>query len=378
VAVNGFSTPGLNDYFGVEQHVYSGEVRLSCPDPDATLGWVGGLIASHEHTHNPVWPAGGFYDDMVVDRNQVAAFGQLALKVTTRLTANAGVRIGHSEHQDATIAPPAFYDAASDTWSAPRFGLSWQLDGDNLIYLTAARGYGSGGVYPLNPVAFPPDTLWSYEVGSKHDLLDHRLRIQAGLFHIRWNNPWAPGIDKLTQQEHDDIPGKAVSNGFDLATQALITRHTRAAVEVAYANAHVTQTVTVNEVLLVRGGAHLPISPWNATASLEQEFPLRGDVTASLRLEDAFRGNSGITYLNDPTTLTSPEHVVSHTEPSVNILNIRGAVTWPSLEVAASLRNALNSHPLLSGLANGVDNTDPTQVFTLVPRTLSASAAWRF
>jgi outer membrane receptor protein involved in Fe transport len=228
-------------------------------------------------------------------------------------------------------------------------------------------------------VAFPPDTLWSYEVGSKHDLLDHRLRIQAGLFHIRWNNSLAtPDIDRLTQQEHDDIPGKAVSNGFDLATQALITGHTRAALEVAYANAHVTQGVIVGGTVLVRAGANLPVSPWTVTTSLEQEFPLRGDVTASLRLEDAFRGSSGITYLNDPAVAASPEHVVSHTEPSVNILNIRGAVTWPSFEVAASLRNALDSHPLLSGLANNVDNTDPTQVFTLVPRTLSVSAAWRF
>ena len=379
VALNGFSTPGLNDNFGVEQRVYSGEVRLSSPDQDASLGWVGGLFASHEHTHNPVWPVEGLYDDMVVDRDQVAAFGQLALRVTSRLTATAGVRIGHSEHRDASIAPPAFNDAASDTWSAPRFGLSWQLDGNNLIYLTAAKGYGSGGVYPLNPVAFPPDTLWSYEVGSKHDLLDHRLRVQAGLFDIRWNNSLAtPDIDKLTSQEHDDIPGAAVSNGFDLAIQALLTRHTRAAVEVAYANAHVTQNVTVNNMLLVRSGVHLPISPWNATASLEQEFPLRGNVTASLRLEDAFRGSPGITYLNDPTAPPSPWYIVSHPDPSVNILNIRGAVTWPSFEVAASLRNALNSHPLLAGLANGVDNTDPTLVFTLVPRTLSVSAAWRF
>jgi len=379
VALNGLSTQGLNDYFGLEQRVYSGEVRLSSPDPQAWLDWVGGLFASHEHTHNPVWSAGGFYDDLVVDRNQIAGFGQLAFKVTIQLTASAGVRIGYSEHQDVSKVQPAFYAATSDTWAAPRFGLSWQLNGNNLIYLTAAKGYGSGGVYPLNPVAFPPDTLWSYEVGSKHQLLDHRLRVQAGLFHIRWHNPLiTPDIDKLTQQEHDDLPGSVVSDGFDLATQALITDRTKAALEVAYTNAHVTQTVTVNQVLLIRSGAHLPVSPWNATASLEQEFPMRGNLRGSLRLEDAFRDSPGTTYINDASTGPSPYHVVSRTEPSVNILNIRVAATWPSLEVAASLRNALNSHPLLSGLANGVDNTDSTHVFTLVPRTLSVSASWWF
>jgi hypothetical protein len=54
-------------------------------------------------------------------------------------------------------------------------------------------------------------------------------------------------------------------------------------------------------------------------------------------------------------------------------------VQWSSFEAAAFLRNALNSHPLMYGLANGVDNGgSSTQVVTLVPRTVSVAATWRF
>jgi outer membrane receptor protein involved in Fe transport len=377
VEINGYSVAGVNDSFVTKQRVYSGELRLSSPNPDAWLGWVAGVFASSEHTHNPSWNAPGPADDFVVDRSQLAAYGQVALKMTTRLTATAGVRIGHSEHEAASVLPPQFHAAVSDTWSAPRFGLSWQADEKNLVYLTIAKGYGSGGVYPLNPVAYPPDTLWSYEVGSKHQLLDRRLLLEAGLFHIDWNNALTTSdLDKLMNQEHFDIPGSAVSNGFDLAAHALITEHTRAALEIAYADAHFARNVTIDGQLLVRGGDSLPISPWNATASLEQEFPLRGNVMSSVRLEDAFRSSPRSSYLTDPASIY---YGYTHTDPSANILNVRVAVKWSAFEIAAFLRNALNSHPLLYGLANGVDNGgSSTQVVTLVPRTLSVSATSRF
>jgi outer membrane receptor protein involved in Fe transport len=375
--LNGYTLAGVNDSFATKQRMYSGEVRLSSPDPDASLGWVGGVFASSEHTHNPTWNAPGPGDDLVVDRSQLAAFGQVALKVTTRLTATAGVRIGHSAHEAVSEVPPQFHAAASDTWSAPRFGLSWLADESNLVYLTIAKGYGSGGVYLLNPLAYPPDTLWSYEVGTKHQLLDRRLRLEAGLFHIDWNNTLATSeLDKLNSQEHFDIPGSAVSNGFDLAAQALITEYTRAALEVAYANAHFVRTVTIDGQLLVREGDFLGLSPWNATASLEQEFPLRGNVMSSVRVEDAFRAASHSNYQTDPASIY---YGYTHTDPAANILNVRVAVRWSAFEVAAFLRNALNSHPLTYGLANGVDNGGTsTQVFTLVPRTLSVSGTWRY
>ena len=368
---------GVSDHYATKQRAYSGEMRLSSADPDAWLGWVAGVFASSEHAHNPVMQGYGPGDDLVVDRNQLAAFGEVALRVTTRLTATTGVRIGHSEHEAISEVPPQFHATAADTWSAPRLRLSWQADENNLIYLTIAKGYGSGGVYPLYPLAYPPDTLWSYEVGSKLQLLDRRLRLEAGLFHIDWNNALATSdLDRLINQEHFDIPGRAVSNGFDLATHALITEHTRAALEVAYANAHFARTVTIDGQLLVRGGESLPISPWNATASLEQEFPLRGNVMSSVRLEDAFRSSPQSSYQTNPASIYG---ALPHTDPSANILNVRVAAKWSGFEVAAFLRNALNSHPLMYGLANGVDNGGTsTQVFTFVPRTFSLSATWRY
>jgi iron complex outermembrane recepter protein len=364
------------DYFTLQQRVYSADVRLSSQDQDGTLTWVAGLFSSDEQAHHPHFsPPGVYVDTAVTDQSRVEGFGQIAWKVTPRLTATAGVRVGHSNYHYSDDAPP-IEGETSDTWYAPRLGLSWQADEENLIYLTVSKGYGSPTFYPLTDTPTPADTLWSYEIGSKHDLLDGRLHFETSVFHIEWDNG-SVSPDLLLGTERLTLPGKAVSNGFGLSTQAWVTQQTKVAVDVAYTDAHVTQTTRTPEgQLYARTGDSLLVSPWKVTASIEQDFPIRGNLTASLRVEDAFRSTPGSTYVNDPA---SGYYLGQVSDPSVNVLNVRVAVKSSNFEVAAFLGNALNAHPLLYGTANGADNIGtPTQVFTLMPRTLSVSGAWRF
>jgi hypothetical protein len=373
-----FSEPGTSDHFGLKQRSYSAEVRLSSTEPDAAFSWMSGVFASRQHAQNPVWPAGVYSDDVSTEQSQVATFGQMALKVTKRLTVTAGVRVGRSQyeyHDYYPDEPPPFHGGASDTWTAPRLGISWQADENNLVYLTIAKGYGSAAVYPLNPSALhPPDALWSYEIGSKHELFDSWLSLDTNLFHIQWDSG-PPNYDPALGTEHDAIPGKAVSNGFGLTVQAWVNEHTRAALGAAYTDAHVTQTQFAGGVLYVSAGDSLGVSPWNVTASLERDFPLRSNVTATLRVEDAFRSSPGPTYLNDPQSPYAPGPKLLP-DPSTNVLNARLAIKWPQFELAAFLSNALDAHPTLNGSANGADNI--SGVYTLVPRTLSLSGTWRY
>jgi outer membrane receptor protein involved in Fe transport len=372
----GFGVPST--YNAQEQRVYSADLRLSSHDPDAVMTWIAGLFASDEQVHHPVFDVpGGYSDTAATDQTRVEAFGQIARKVTSRLTATAGVRVGHSNfHYSDDVVPP-IQGETSDTWYAPRLGLSWQADEANLVYLTVAEGYGTPTFYPLTDTPTPADTLWNYEIGSKHALLDGRLRLDTSVFHIEWDNGLVNPVLLLGGSEHDAIPGSAVSNGFGLTTEVWVTQQTKVALDVAYTDAHVTQTTRTPEgQLWVRAGDSLLVSPWKVTASIERAFRLPSGLTANLRVEDAFRSTPGSTYLNDPV---SAYYLAVRPEPSVNVLNLRAAVKSSSLEVAAFVRNALNAHPLLYGTGNGADNIGtPTQVFTLVPRTLSVSVTLRY
>jgi outer membrane receptor protein involved in Fe transport len=274
-------------------------------------------------------------------------------------------------------ATPPFPEGDSATWAAPEFGLSWQADENNLLYLRIAKGYGGGGVYPTLGSSgpspqYPSDSLWSYEIGSKHELWNGRLRLATGVFHIAWDNG-LPDLRYVNAVEHIALPGRTVSNGFDVTADALVAAHTKAALSLAYTGVHITQTVKIGDKLFVRAGDPLPVSPWNVTASLEQELPLSAGRGVNLRIEDVFRSTPGPTSGNDPASVYYQGYGgYVPVDPSTNVLNVRAGVHWPGFEVAALLSNALNAHPILSGSSNGVDNVGtPSQVFTLVPRTLS-------
>ncbi len=377
-----YADPEATDWIlhELQQRAYRAEVRLASLDPEAWLTWVAGTLASNEHGRHAYWTSNLGSDATVTEQSQLAGFGQAAVKVTKRLTADAGVRIGHSKFHFVTESPPVFNAHHSDTWTAPRFGLSCQADEHNLVYLTVAKGYGSGGVYPrlpwsplTAPVPYPPDTLWSYEIGSKHDLSNGRLRLEASVFHVDWDNG-SPDF-MLLNWEQDPVPGRAVSNGFGVSALALVGEHAKVALDLAYTDAHFTQTLTRDGQLFVSNGDGVPVSPWNVTASAERDFPLRGNVTATVRVEDAFRTAPSSTYQDNPASvLYNP----TPADRSTNVLNLRAAVKWSSFEVAAFLSNALGSQPTLRGKGGAVTNAGPDSVMTLAPRTLSVSGTWRF
>ena len=375
------SNVGLATHHDQKQHAFSQEVRLTSVDPDSRFTWIAGLFFSNEGVSSPdstFVPPVTIADNTRTEQSERAAFGQISLKMTQRLSATIGLRLGRSAYDSTTETPPVFHAAESNTWTTPQFSLSYEAGEHNFLYAKAAKGYGSGGVYPSVPIcgdraaAYPPDALWSYELGTKSDLLNGELRLYTSVFHIRWNNgPQSYDPDRC---EVSPIPGAAVSNGFSVSLQGVMSQSLIASLAVAYTNAYHAQTVLVRGALLVSSGDAVdgggaPTPPWAITGSIERRFLLPAGVSATLRAEDVFRSaNPGPFNYQDPASLyfdtgRSPD-------PSINLLNMRATFQWHGLNVAAFMNNALNAQPTLA----------PTGVAaqTLMPRTTGLSATWRF
>jgi hypothetical protein len=265
----------------------------------------------------------------------------------------------------------------------PRFVLSYQADEHNLLYLTAAKGYGSAGVYPGSagagnePTPYPPDTLWSYEIGTKNDLLDSRVHLSSSVFHIRWNNGQLDS--SYVNGETLPIPGAAESNGFDLAVQALVTERVRVSLGIAYTDARFNQTLTFGGDVLVRKGDTVGGAPWSLTASVERDFTLYRGVTGSVRAEDVFHSHNPGPYYTDNPAARFFFHP-GLPDPSTNVLNLRTDLYWRGFELAAFVSNALDARPTL-GVTQPSDGSSPNGVstaLTLTPRTLNVSGTWRF
>jgi hypothetical protein len=248
-----------------------------------------------------------------------------------------------------------------------------------LFYLTVAKGYRSGDISP--PIVtcndaltvVPADTLWSYEVGAKTDLLDGRLHLEPSVFHIEWYNdqPDAYWNDGCTISA---VRSAAASNGFDLAAQALLSDRLKVGLAVAYTDAHYTDTVKADDEVLVHNGDALGLppqvpSPWNVTASIEYRFPLSHGVTAELRAQDNFRGSNPGPFPGSRS--------VSQPNPSTNVLNLRANVLWPSFGLGLFADNVLDSQPTL-GRTTGCPWCTVPYAITLRPRTVGVTANWRF
>jgi iron complex outermembrane recepter protein len=360
---------------GLEQHVIASETRLASLETGTRLSWVAGLFLLRERDRH--WGSGGAAgtDALNVEQRQVAAFGQVSVRLTTRLSADAGLRVGRSTYDSETELRPVFHAVDANNWSAPRFALSYQRDERSLFYLTTAKGYGSGGVYPgilpVSPSAYPADTLWSYEAGAKTSLLDNRLRLDSSVFHIHWDN--GPPNENQNIGEIDPVPGPANSNGFSVAAHAFIGDRISAALGIAYTNARYAETEMSGSDVWVRKGDAVGGSPWTLSGSIERDVALRGGVVARVRAEDIFHSQQLSPLYSD--NQHAPWYNPAARDSSTNMLNIRVDFQWTGFDVAAFVGNALNARPILHGSAVGIYSNFAAE--TLPPRALGLSATWR-
>jgi len=383
------------------QTTFMQELRLASADASASLTWDAGVFYSTEHFRDAehLTAAHGLPDALpgpvdlenaaVSDQTRLSAFGEISFRMTKRLTVNAALHSEHTQYDGVTEMPPILPSAGADSALLPRFGLSYQANESNLLYLTGAKGYGIGGLYWLfaecmqAQAVVPMDTLWSYEAGTKTRLLDGHVQLDTGVFHITWNNgpgyPVFPGSPCNTV--YLNTPGAAASNGFDITSQALLGERLKASLALAYADARYTRSLTEEGSVTVGEGdavGVLPhvVSPWNVAASLVYTVPLTNGTTAELTAQDIFRSrNPGpFSEHNLVSAYYGPGNVP---DPSTNLVNLRAGLRWAHYDVALVVNNALDAQPTIQR-TTGISGSPVFFATTLRPRTIGLSAALRF
>jgi iron complex outermembrane recepter protein len=390
------------DRWHFQQRMFAQELRLSSPDPDAKLRWDAAAFYSNYHVWSTEHMTGtlglpglapaptDLVQEAPGEKMRLAVFGELALRVTEPLTASVGLHGEHARYDTADTLAPTESAAGSDSGLMPRFKLAYQAAEYELAYLTVGKGYGGGGSIPgafvcdSSPAVYGMDTLWSYEVGTKSTLLDGRMQLDTGLFHIAWSNA---GYHLGTAADPapcglNAAPGAAASNGFDLAVQALPSARVTLNIEVAYTDARYTRTITQDGVVIVRQGQAInsgfdfvSVSPWHVTASINYQVKLGPDVTGDLRAEDVFRSqNPGPFAVQDPG---SPFYVPGYRpDPATNLLNLRATVRWQRCDAALFVNNALNALPITQQTnATGV-LSQRLDAATFRPLTVGLTVSW--
>lgn len=382
----------------VRQSEWVQEIHLATTDPAVRLGWFVGASLIHatywdENINSPALNADGVQvgdtDPVTQGREtQAAVFGELTWHLTDRLAARAGVRLTHATYE--AIVPTPVMLSGSESPTSPRITLSYQAQPDVLYYGTVSTGYRLGGInppiqpwcsVPFSP-AYGPDSVVNYEIGTKARLFGGRASVAASVFHMTWRHMQTdlnePDPDCFTYITN---VGSAASDGFDLASEAVLGDAWHLGLAVAYTHARYTETILNGDGIRARDGDSLgsiPVvpSPWNVTAYSEYGFPVGDGCRGLLAAEDIFHSsNSGPFYSLDPA---SPNYDPGkRPDPSSNLLNVHAELRWPSVELRFFVNNALDSQPTLLRRNVYVGSTLFVAT-TFRPRTVGTSFSWSY
>ncbi len=150
-----------------------------------------------------------------------AVFGDVTWHATDRLDLIVGARYTDDEvelnRKDFGIAPGINGDPDEDFFGsfgnferppsggketfddvAPRFVVRYQATDDINVYGSVSKGYKAGGLSagnqtnlegdPAFTVPFDEETLWNYEVGIKSEWWDNRIRLNAAVYYLQWED----------------------------------------------------------------------------------------------------------------------------------------------------------------------------------------------
>lgn len=453
-----FPPPGARGsaYFRDIQRNFYQEIRLASTDGAARVGWNTGLYFSHANENVPediVDPtldaeSGGFVcspeqpcpnglifhapTQRVVDK-QLAAFGEVNIKLTDTVKATLGLRVSKIDYTGSNYITGPFQantftseSSGSENPVTPKAVLSWQPDRDHLVYASAAKGFRPGGInvgvgdicqqdlrdlgLPLvpgstsdqrqTPAGFSSDSLWSYEIGDKSTFLDHRLQVNSSLFYIDWRDIQQSVFLPSCGVNINFNLGKVRSLGGDVALiyhpiSALTLDLSVAYTDAKFTKSSCTGTLTfdggacsgtdptsglpVSVSPIVSKGDRLLAAPWTFTAAVEYHFGAMGGRKPYARIDyqraEAQKGL--VSNVNPANALADP---TLSTLPVTTNLALRGGFRFSGFDVSVFAQNLTNAHPVL--IKSRDINLDSVTVLYFEhgvrPRTIGVTATYRY
>lgn len=166
-----------------------------------------------------------------VDSRSIGVFADGVIHLDPKLDLTLGARYTRDRKTASLVRsdllrPASSFrvDGLSHTWSevTPRAVLTWRPAAGLMGYLSATRGFTSGG-YNADAATdaafrapFEPETVDNYELGIKSQWLDNRLRLNASLFRMKYRDKQELVFNNLTAVLNIFNAGKATVDGSEI------------------------------------------------------------------------------------------------------------------------------------------------------------------
>jgi len=409
------------------------ELRLASKDYDATRGtpltWVGGVYFAQTKTqvfdNEPVFGINAAFAAAGVDINdpaqfagtfpgafagdssyysarhyrdrQSSVFGELTWHASPTLRGIVGLRVLHAT-QHFTREGDLFYAGgpstavidSSSSATTPRFAVDWDVDPNTTLYGNVAKGFRLGAANrpvpftplvqqdlatlhlpPAIPEAFKPDSLWSYEVGSKSRLWDNRLSLNLSAFYIRWRDIQQDVVLPESGFDFETNVGKATSYGFEVEARLRATDQLTLLASASWTKATFAEDMPAlgsdaNGVLNVRKGDEIQGVPkYSARLGAEYRFPALASGHGFVRGAVQWTGASHGTFVRDSSDFIRPAYVNA---------DASAGLTLDRWELTVFVKNIANYQKVIQRPSiQGVD-----EAYYVRPRTIGVSASYEF
>lgn len=308
----------------VQEHskATSEELQLAST-PGQRIDWIAGLYYLHEDATQSLnifftpFGANVNYPDVNNVTRAQAIFGQATFHVLDRLRVTAGLRYSREKRTGTfheVITDPngiltgvpggitlPFDSVGQQTWTAwtPKFALEYDLSPDVLAYISATRGFKSGG-YNLvgSGETFAPEKIWSYEAGLKSTLLDRRLRVNLAAFYYDYNDLQVNRFNPATGGATSTVTNAAAARikGFEAEIQAALAKGldldaSLALLDAKYGTFQTSNPDAVDPFATQNlSGNTLPRAPkFTAGVGLQYRWPIAAKSSLTLRAEARYQ-----------------------------------------------------------------------------------------
>ena len=242
--------------------------------------------AAYDHIDYPLAPSNvGFYNHFVRAVEQTAAFGELSLGLTDRLTTTLGLRWFEydrnefDQFQFPQGLPPltgldsngAYRASGVEQDTALKLSAQYAIDSDRMLYALFSQGFRLGGsnsqraaATGLVPQNYGADKLNNYEAGLKSEWFDNRLQLNVSTFYMVWNDIQINnegGVEDKWWLRGMINGDTARTMGVEVNWDASLTDSLRFEGGIFLANPEFNSEFTLLSGEVVTDGTTMPISP---------------------------------------------------------------------------------------------------------------------
>ena len=254
-----------------------------------------------------------------VHARSAAVFAQTTVRLTRPISATAGLRYTRERKaidnaggmltldMPAIPVPASSYiyaDAISHAAWTPKFGVELRPDEHVLAYVSATRGFKSGGFNLTSMEAgrgYAPEWAWSYEVGLKTVAAGGNAHANMAVFHTRYTNLQVqtgirPGLIDVSNA------AAATNRGIEIEAAAAPGRSARVGGHLAWLDARYDRYIapgTGGITADVAGRRPNNAPEWSGRVWLEWLLLMTAGTSISLRADSTWQTTVFFTPFND-------------------------------------------------------------------------------